>query len=474
MRMSPLLDFNGEELVDPSKPSSINNNAVIVLQPSFPLLQQQPLKPISNAASNIADVESSSVESDLPPGPAALNLSTIDPDDIWKMWSVATKAKSSIPQGHRLENLSWRLWHRCVLSEGTSNVIGPNDVLNQTNQNSAPSSSQPYLNDQAGNASSRLGTFQEENSGESTDSTTESLKNINGFTWWKQRPSPGFLQTATEILSNIQQTTNPSRKPSLFSSDTSIISVTPPSTAPDCPKAEGASSSSQAANSSADSNKNMAPVIPKSSSSKGSSRRKKNVQRFMQRYQNRLADISERITQSEASDADDFCPGSSEQEPTTSKSSEPIDLRSAADEEPPEQSDKKTNEACLVTRTPTGNSDPQKPKMSLLTRLLDHNHNQMRRSMDEESFITPYNELHFGQDSGTPLGQTPPVRPSGPVVFSSPDNQIEEMETLPDVVQKIEKPVVISKNNNIALLAEEQRRMSMDSNEGDFTSMMLW
>ena len=32
-------------------------------------------------------------------------------EDFWNMWNVATKAKSSINQGRRLENLSWRLWH---------------------------------------------------------------------------------------------------------------------------------------------------------------------------------------------------------------------------------------------------------------------------------------------------------------------------------------------------------------------------
>lgn len=32
-------------------------------------------------------------------------------DDLWSMWNVATKAKSSINQGQRLENLSWRLWY---------------------------------------------------------------------------------------------------------------------------------------------------------------------------------------------------------------------------------------------------------------------------------------------------------------------------------------------------------------------------
>lgn len=32
-------------------------------------------------------------------------------DDLWSMWNVATKAKSSIAQGQRLENLSWRLWY---------------------------------------------------------------------------------------------------------------------------------------------------------------------------------------------------------------------------------------------------------------------------------------------------------------------------------------------------------------------------
>lgn len=32
-------------------------------------------------------------------------------DDLWSMWKVATKAKSSIDQGPRLENLSWRLWY---------------------------------------------------------------------------------------------------------------------------------------------------------------------------------------------------------------------------------------------------------------------------------------------------------------------------------------------------------------------------
>ena len=35
---------------------------------------------------------------------------SLSSDDLLNMWTVATKAGSFMPQGYRLENLSWRLW----------------------------------------------------------------------------------------------------------------------------------------------------------------------------------------------------------------------------------------------------------------------------------------------------------------------------------------------------------------------------
>lgn len=43
--------------------------------------------------------------------PCQSNDHPLTTDDLWSMWNVATKAKSSINQGQRLENLSWRLWY---------------------------------------------------------------------------------------------------------------------------------------------------------------------------------------------------------------------------------------------------------------------------------------------------------------------------------------------------------------------------
>ncbi|KAF9647010.1 DUF1752-domain-containing protein, partial [Thelephora ganbajun] len=31
---------------------------------------------------------------------------------VYSLWSVFTKCKNSVQDGRRLENLSWRLWHR--------------------------------------------------------------------------------------------------------------------------------------------------------------------------------------------------------------------------------------------------------------------------------------------------------------------------------------------------------------------------
>ena len=36
-------------------------------------------------------------------------------DDLYNMWSVASRAKSAIVQGRRLENLSWRLWYTSTI-----------------------------------------------------------------------------------------------------------------------------------------------------------------------------------------------------------------------------------------------------------------------------------------------------------------------------------------------------------------------
>jgi len=39
-----------------------------------------------------------------------VSLERLSPEELYAMWTVATKAKGAIPEGHRLENLSWRLW----------------------------------------------------------------------------------------------------------------------------------------------------------------------------------------------------------------------------------------------------------------------------------------------------------------------------------------------------------------------------
>ncbi|KIP05400.1 hypothetical protein PHLGIDRAFT_74323, partial [Phlebiopsis gigantea 11061_1 CR5-6] len=33
-------------------------------------------------------------------------------DALFGMWTVFTKCKGSLKDGRRLENISWRLWHR--------------------------------------------------------------------------------------------------------------------------------------------------------------------------------------------------------------------------------------------------------------------------------------------------------------------------------------------------------------------------
>lgn len=477
--MSPIIDYNYEEIENnASKPLCNNNNNVIVLQPSFPLLQQQQ-PPHANA--------SPCTESSMEKSPA-FTLSTIDPNDIWHMWSVATKAKTSIPQGYRLENLSWRLWHRYVrdsaspqqndaIQDPDCNLIGPREVLNQTNQNSAA------------NLPKGEKTNSEDPSNESNSSTSpNSLGSKSEFEASNRKHVIGLLQTASVILTEIQQNieVNSSNQPPTRKSNTSLISVSPPNSTKTSfyPKKESGTnvSSSSSASQQQESGIEMGATVPKSSSTKGSSRRKKNVQRFMQRYQNRLADISERITQSEASESEDYCPGSSEVEPqpvksVIPKSTEPIDVKSG---DTPVKDAEKTNKAHsnetyfkngeLKRISPMTTSDPQKPKVSLLTRLLDHNHTQVHRSMRDESFI---NELRFRHDSGTPLGQTPPTRPSAPMIFS--DAQPEQEEVVEEKIQKqSRRSIVVAKNSNNALFDENQRRMSMDSNEGDFTSMMLW
>jgi Fungal protein of unknown function (DUF1752) len=57
-------------------------------------------------------------------------------DDLRCMWSAITKAKSVIAQGHRLENLSWRLWY--ASTNGFRNLLDTKGHLDSPMSSSIP------------------------------------------------------------------------------------------------------------------------------------------------------------------------------------------------------------------------------------------------------------------------------------------------------------------------------------------------
>ncbi|KIY62540.1 hypothetical protein CYLTODRAFT_361285 [Cylindrobasidium torrendii FP15055 ss-10] len=45
-------------------------------------------------------------------------LANLDGDDaLTNLWFLFTKCKGAVDRGHRMENLSWRLWHRELISQ---------------------------------------------------------------------------------------------------------------------------------------------------------------------------------------------------------------------------------------------------------------------------------------------------------------------------------------------------------------------
>jgi hypothetical protein len=353
----------------------------VLLQPTF-LKLASPHQPPSNESSNSSLGVGQSLE--------------IDANDIWNMWSIATKAKSSIPQGYRLENLSWRLWHRLAAN-------APHHHHHNTS----------------------VGDGKED----------RPLKDNNTSQRFLDSPSfncPALLETCCTILAEIQGAT-------LCCNNPQFQSTSDPTPSPTDSISNPRKSSNIAA-----------PTMGKL---RVNHRRKKNVQRFIQRYQSNLEGMGEQEDDS----------GQDEQQmPPQQTAPIPVVVAakrspSASDGEGQEKRKPQSNETYFNEVPPTNSRPSPTPsdgkvarRVSLLTKLLDHpNVNP-----------PPSNAtLLMRPDSCPPppasLSQTPPVRPGAPV----PSEVLLEGKTPTSRLIEEEK---------------RQRRLSLSSQEDDYMSTMLW
>ena len=118
-------------------------------------------------------------------------------DDLYNMWSVASRAKSAIVQGRRLENLSWRLWYTSTIR--TKIDMEEKQKLKEKTLFSSDSSNSGELNSTDQYVHNNTAT-DESSSEEHPNGSTDNNKNSSVL------PSdrPLFTSICTSILAEIQ------------------------------------------------------------------------------------------------------------------------------------------------------------------------------------------------------------------------------------------------------------------------------
>jgi hypothetical protein len=146
--------------------------------------------------------------------PVFLNLvkgstdSKMTSDDLYNMWSVASRAKSAIVQGRRLENLSWRLWYTSTIRSKVEmeekrriSEIEKEDSIELNNSENEEIFIEPETETE-----SNTSTSSSSQKTTSKSKSSNSKKNLKGKELALVLPSdrPLFTSTCTSILAEIQ------------------------------------------------------------------------------------------------------------------------------------------------------------------------------------------------------------------------------------------------------------------------------
>ncbi|KAK7682542.1 hypothetical protein QCA50_014342 [Cerrena zonata] len=118
-------------------------------------------------------------------------------DAIYSLWNVFTKCKASLSDGRRLENLSWRLWYREILSHGASSYssgsTSPSDTDFRSQSPITPVS-------ETGTTHSRAG-----------DVSTESLLTVDNVPTARSWHGENLAPTATNVSRRLSTASMPVR-----------------------------------------------------------------------------------------------------------------------------------------------------------------------------------------------------------------------------------------------------------------------
>ena len=491
-------NINGKK-DDPER--TINNfsgNHIMVLQPSFPTLKLCQPKNISSASescsgnsitnNNRISNQSSSSESagsNIATGSnkaPALNDQTnsnrILPDDIWGMWSIASRAKQSIPQGHRLENLTWRLWHlyknlSAPLINSASNIL----LEIQSHQD--------HQKESCSNGIQETPITYDKNSDLIENSpTTDSLSSRHC------ESGELLFKNSNNIFNNKQRDRESVNLP--------VIAGT-----------EGVEAKVITGNSIMNNNNNS-----DNRRNSTNTRRKKNMQKFMQKYQSKLSDIKEQIVQKQASEEDVI---DSKEDQIGTVGEEPTAVQNSLNAKP----SKNNSQKIVSPLSPTLKVEKPAPRISLLSILLDQQHllshlPELTGRMAKENDRMPQSEGDFLHDnysgaststtsslllqqyqedlSGSSfIGQTPPSRPSAPV-FSISTTMTPESTHHPQSssmsprqlsgsqlrspgvnIPGSPKPNANTNKNATPVSETSSKRSSLESNDGsDYSCLIIW
>lgn len=237
----------------------------------------------------------------------------ISSDDLHSLWSVATRAKSAIVHGRRLENLSWRLWyastirgrHDCHMAESLDSD-DPHHCALDDNVDHADT----------GHESDYSSRHPQTRHNDSDYSTSHPPRHTSSESDSENRICSSrllFTSTCTSILAEIQDASFKAGKAGGFS-------VSPPS-------AFSFTSIANRARSPATFESELAAPNAKH-------RKKKNVDKFLKKFRSNLEDISEQFDEKLSLTDDDDEPaetvgigaGNSVQVPTVSSSNVPRTL----------------------------------------------------------------------------------------------------------------------------------------------------
>lgn len=227
-------------------------------------------------------------------------------DDLYNMWSVASRAKSAIVQGRRLENLSWRLWYTSTIRAkiemeekqkmkkiNRANRFAAADDLDESNCGELSSTDQYAHNNNVDSSS-------EENSRDSYKSEKLS-ENKNSLVLPSDRPL--FTSTCTSILAEIQDASF--RFGQSGGNGTGMVGLHNFTNIHNYNNFSNHSHSHGHSNSHIHGHVNniLSPPIPRSKSpannlnnnNSNQPKRKKNVEKFLKKFKSNLEDITEQF-----------------------------------------------------------------------------------------------------------------------------------------------------------------------------------